>query len=177
MNWNTCATFALIAESVEDDEPLTVEQIAERLDLSESTVKRSIDTLQAGQYITVGRENGARNRYTILADPPLLDRLQGWFYRFKAKEFWRRIMIAQYADAIYKKAGRVQRMWVDDPDFDTLKSALWQKHPEIRKLSAVWDLQTAIEIDQALDDLIEWGNNGQADNVATIPNQAGNNSR
>jgi len=168
MNWNTAATFAIIAEN----EELTVEQIAERLELSTDTVSRSIDTLQTDGYLAVERVNGKRNAYTILRVPPLLDRITGWFYRFKTREFWRRIMVAKYADEIYHKAGRVQRIKCDDPAFNTRRNALWEKYPEIRDVFAVWELETAIEIVQVLDELLEWSQDGQIREVATVPAQA-----
>lgn len=157
MNWNTAVVFCLISENVADGRHLTFDQIAERLDLSTDTVGRCVDALQQGGYLDARRvSNGHSYEYTIINPPPLLDRLEGWFYRFRAKEFWRRFLMATTADKIYHKAELVNRMALNDADWEAQRAQLWADHPDLRKLMAVWEPTTAMDIDQQLDTLLNW---------------------
>jgi biotin operon repressor len=157
MNWNTAVVFCLISENVAEGQHLPFDQIAERLDLSTDTVGRCVDALRQDGYLDARRvKNGYNCEYTIIKSPPMLDRLGGWFYRFKAKEFWRRFVMATTADKIYHKAALVNRMNLDDADWEAQKAQLWDAHPDLHKLMAVWEPTTAIDIDQQLDDLLNW---------------------
>lgn len=168
MNWNTVMVYAIISDSIAQGDHPSLEEIAERLDLHVNTVRNCVTTLRDAGYIQAKGRNGQRYRYTILARPPMLDRIRGWFYRFTGNETMRRIAQAQVAARIYYKAGEAERKKSDDPIFCAHRSLLWAEHPEIRRIDAVWPLETAWEIEQRLDALLDWGKDDETATLATV---------
>lgn len=174
MNKNDVMIFAVLSDSLSKGQQPTIEEMAGRVDVSESTVGRSIQRLEADGYISVTRQNGSGSEYGILREPHEVNQMRGWFYRFTPREFWRRMMMAYAAERIYQKARRVRGM-TGDAAWTCARDLLFEVHPDVCDLAAVWELDMANDIEHALDVLLEGEN--EAGDMAVLLAESRNDGR
>lgn len=165
--------YSLLADAIRSGEHPTHSEIAERLDIDLCTVSRSLAELRRAGYLTTTRCRSDKRRYEYrLTDqvPPWYDRLIGWMYRFRPSESNQRFWKAAISARVYYKARELhgRHKYDRDPDFVRLRDALWCEHPDLCDVSAVWPVDEALEIEQRLNTLLDWGKNDPVGALAAV---------
>ena len=171
MNTNRVMIYGAISTAIVRGDRPSIQQIADRLQLSPGTVSRSITALCEDGYIeAIQEKRGQKYEYRVIRPLPSWEHLWSMLFRFTPREVGIRIQEAQASKRVYDKAGVVSRMEADDPEFEALRRALWEEHPEIREISAVWTVETALGLEERLEELLDWeeARDGQASTVGQL---------
>lgn len=155
MNANEIFIYALLADSIRDGRHPTLAEIAERLDLDQSTVHRCVAALREAGFVNTVRP-GRRLEYRLTDRcPALFDRIRGWMYRFTASEANRRFWEATVSSRIFYKA-RELRGRRGDPEFILLRGELFDEYPNLCDVTAIWPVDEALSIERRLNELLDW---------------------
>jgi len=168
---NKLLVYGLLADEIRDGRNPPYSEIAERLGISLKTVSRCVSELRQAGYLTTVRKRPNRRRYEYqLTDkvPPWYERLVGWTYRFQPGERNQRFWKAAISSRVFYKANEVRKKRSKDPEFIALRDALWAEYPNLCDVSAVWPAETALEIEQQLNALLDWGKNDQVRTLAAV---------
>lgn len=168
---NKLLVYGLLADAIRDGENPTFPEIAERLDIDIRTVSRCVAELRQDGYLTTAKRRPDRRRYEYrLTDkvPPWYERLIGWTYRFKPSESNERFWKAAISSRVFYKARELRGRHNRDAEFNRLRDALWCEHPNLCDVSAVWPVDEALEIEQRLNALLDWGKNDQVGTLAAV---------
>jgi len=169
---NKLLVYGLLADAIRDGGNPTFGEIAKRLDIDFKTVSRSVRELRQSGYLTAVRKRSDRRRYEYrLTDktPPWYERVIAWSYRFRPTESNRRFWEAAISSRVFYKAREVRGKRCNDPEFIELRDALFAEHPDLCDAMAVWPVDEALDIEQRLNALLDWGKHDQVRAVATVP--------
>ena len=177
MNANEVFIYALLADSIRDGTYPTFEEIAERLELERSTVRRCVVALREAGYINTTRP-GRRLEYRLTEQrPPLFDRIRGWMYRFTASEANRRFWESSVSSRIFYKARELRGRRCDDPELDRLRGELFDEYPSACDVTAIWPVAEALDIERRLNELLDWEKHEQVRALAAVSNPESDDGR
>jgi DNA-binding Lrp family transcriptional regulator len=156
---NSLLVYGLLADAIRDGQHPVYSEIAERLGIDIKTVGRCVSELRQAGYLDTARCRSDRRRYEYRLTghvPPWYERLIGWLYRFTPNERNARMWTAAISSRVFYKAREVRGRRAPCAEFEQIRRALFDQYPDLCNVSSVWPVETAMEIEQQLNELLDW---------------------